>query len=177
MSYYQRIRSIATGVFMLAAALIIWALDKDGPEVILIILAVSLILRGMRSLVYYFSMARYMVGGVASLLIGVFLVDLGIFSFSLTDDSKLLILLYLAGWNAISGVLALLKAREERKYKAASWKLNAAYGVISLMIAIACFVVNGRPAELGILYCIGLVYSGVMKIVDGFRRTEIVYIQ
>ena len=170
MSRIQRIQSIGTGLFMLIAVLIICFMSTNGPELILIILAVSLILQGLRSLVYYFSMSRFMVGGAASLL-------LGIFSLSLTDDSKVLILLYLAGWNAISGVRAILRAREERKYKASSWKRNAAYGAVSMLIAISCFILNNRPAELSVLYCVGLGYSGVMKIVDGFRRTEIVYIQ
>ena len=177
MSRIQRIQSIGTGLFMLIAVLIICFMSTNGPELILIILAVSLILQGLRSLVYYFSMSRFMVGGVASLLIGVFFVELGIFSLSLTDDSKVLMLLYLAGWNAISGVRAILRAREERKYKASSWKRNAAYGAVSMLIAISCFILNNRPAELSVLYCVGLGYSGVMKIVDGFRRTEIVYIQ
>ena len=114
MSRIQRIQSIGTGLFMLIAVLIICFMSTNGPELILIILAVSLILQGLRSLVYYFSMSRFMVGGATSLLIGVFFVDLGIFSLSLTDDSKVLILLYLAGWNAISGVRAILRAREER---------------------------------------------------------------
>ena len=133
MSRIQRIQSIGTGLFMLIAVLIICFMSTNGPELILIILAVSLILQGLRSL--------------------------------------------LAGWNAISGVRAILRAREERKYKASSWKRNAAYGAVSMLIAISCFILNNRPAELSVLYCVGLGYSGVMKIVDGFRRTEIVYIQ
>ena len=118
MSRIQRIQSIGTGLFMLIAVLIICFMSTNGPELILIILAVSLILQGLRSLVYYFSMSRFMVGGAASLLIGG-----------------------------------------------------------TMLIAISCFILNNRPAELSVLYCVGLGYSGVMKIVDGFRRTEIVYIQ
>ena len=121
MSRIQRIQSIGTGLFMLIAVLIICFMSTNGPELILIILAVSLILQGLRSLI--------------------------------------------------------LRAREERKYKASSWKRNAAYGAVSMLIAISCFILNNRPAELSVLYCVGLGYSGVMKIVDGFRRTEIVYIQ
>ena len=58
-----------------------------------------------------------------------------------------------------------------------SWKFNTLYGVVSILIAIACLVYRDKPAILCRVYCIGLGYSGIMRLVNAFRRTEIVYIQ
>ena len=62
MSYGQRIRSFMAGIGMLLAVLILLLAGNNGVSLIVLILAFSLILRGVRSLIYYLSMARFMVG-------------------------------------------------------------------------------------------------------------------
>ena len=165
------------GIGMLLAMLILLIIGNDGVSLVVLILAVSLILRGLRSLIYYVSMARFMVGGQASLLTGVFLIDLGILSLSLADEGHMFIFLYLAGWNAFSGLVSLLRAREAYRNKGRSWIMNTLYGVVNIGILICCFIYWKSPATLASLYCAGLGYSGILRIINAFRRTEIVYIQ
>ena len=162
---------------MLFAVLVLLLADDEGASWIVLILAYSLILRGLRSLVYYFSMARFMVGGLAALFIGVFLIDFGILSISLADEANVYILLYLAGWNAFSGLISLLRAAEVIRYRGRSWKMNVLYGVVNIAVALACFLNYDNLYMLNLLYCAGLGYSGLVRIFNAFRRTEIVYIQ
>ena len=77
MSYLQRVKSFMEGVGMLLAILILMLSDESGASWVVFILAISLILKGIRSLVYYFMMARFMVGGLTALFAGAFLIDFG----------------------------------------------------------------------------------------------------
>lgn len=176
MSKMQRVSNVIAGIGLLLGALIIFALD-DGCRLIAAVLALSLILRGMRELIYYFSMARHMVGGKSILLIGVFLFDFGIFTLTLVDEKRLIVMLYLATWHAFSGLVAILRAFEARRYKAASWKMNALRGFGGILTAAACFIFRHDSTVLMAVYSIGLVYAGVMRIASAFRRTAVVYIQ
>ena len=177
MSYGQRIRSFMAGIGMLLAVLILLLAKNNGVSLIVLILAFSLILRGVRSLIYYLSMARFMVGGLTSFFAGVFLIDFGIVSISLADEARIYIFLYLAGWNAFSGLISLLRAWEAFRNKGRSWIMNALYGIVNIAILVCCFIYWNNPATLASLYCAGLAYSGILKIINAFRRTEIVYIQ
>ena len=118
-----------------------------------------------------------MVGGLTSFFAGVFLIDFGIVSISLADEARIYIFLYLAGWNAFSGLISLLRAWEAFRNKGRSWIMNALYGIVNIAILVCCFIYWNNPATLASLYCAGLAYSGILKIINAFRRTEIVYIQ
>ena len=176
-SNWQRIKSIVSGLFMLLAVLVILISDESVTAWIVLALACTLILKGLNMLVYYFTMARHMVGGMASLLAGVLLIDFGVLSVSFSDEPLGYMFLYLAGWNAFSGLIALLRALEARRNGGRSWKFNTLYGVINISVALACLVYRDKPEILCQVYCLGLGYSGIVRIVNGFRRTEIVYIQ
>ena len=177
MSYLQRVKSFMAGIGMLLAVLILLLAGNNGVSLIVLILAFSLILRGVRSLIYYLSMARFMVGGLTSFFAGVFLIDFGIVSISLADEARIYIFLYLAGWNAFSGLISLLRAWESYRNKGRSWILNTLYGIVNIGILICCFIFRDSPTTLATLYCAGLGYSGILRIINAFRRTEIVYIQ
>ena len=118
-----------------------------------------------------------MVGGLIALFAGVFLIDFGILSISLADEARIYIFLYLAGWNAFSGLISLLRAWESYRNKGRSWILNTLYGIVNIVILICCFIFRDSPTTLATLYCVGLGYSGILRIINAFRRTEIVYIQ
>ena len=134
MSYLQRVKSFMEGVGMLLAILILMLSDESGVSWVVFILAISLILKGIRSLVYYFMMARFMVGGLTALFAGAFLIDFGILSISLADEARIYIFLYLAGWNAFSGLISLLRAWESYRNKGRSWILNTLYGIVNIGI-------------------------------------------
>ena len=177
MTKVQRIGNLITAVVMIAFAWLLFVSPVEGLPVVAIVVSISFTVRGLRRLVYYYTMARHMVGGLASLLAGVLLIDFGVLSVSFSDEPLGYMFLYLAGWNAFSGLIALLRALEARRNGGRSWKFNTLYGVVSILIAIACLVYRDKPDILCQAYCIGLGYSGIMRLVNAFRRTEIVYIQ
>ena len=157
MSRLQRIGVFISGLLMLLGAAVLILDVEDGLMFITTVLAVSLFVMGIRFIVYFLTMARHMVGGMF-------------------DESRLMIILYLAGWHAFSGLVSLLRAREARKYKG-HWKLSAVYGIGNIAVAIFCLIFSKSAKILTGIYCAGLVYSAGIRMISSFRRTEIVFIQ
>ena len=176
MSRLQRIGVFISGLLMLLGAAVRILNVEDGLMFITTVLAVSLFVMGIRIIVYFLTMARHMVGGKAMLFAGVFLLDFGFFTSTMFDESRLMIILYLAGWHAFSGLVSLLRAREARKYKG-HWKLSAVYGIGNIAVAIFCLIFSKSAKILTGIYCAGLVYSAGIRMISSFRRTEIVFIQ
>ena len=96
MSRLQRIGVFISGLFMLLGAAVLILDVEDGLMFITTVLAVSLFVMGIRFIVYFLTMARHMVGGRAMLFAGVFLLDFGFFTATMFDESRLMIILYLA---------------------------------------------------------------------------------
>lgn len=179
MTLMQRIQKILGALIMVLCAVLIVILDDDGFIVIAVILFVSLVTSGVRSLYFYFTMARHMVDGRGMLYRGLILLDLGIFSFTVLDDPRLLIVLYLLAANAFSGIVDILRALEARKLQAPSWQLSLASGVVSIALALAAlffgFVTKNMQVLIGI-YIAGLLWSALLNLISAFRKTAIVYI-
>ena len=177
MSWFQRLKNVVIGLCMILCAVLLLAGEDDGCFLVMLILAFSLIVRGISELIYYVTMARHMVGGKLILFIGVVLVDFGIFTISLADESKVVVVLYLIGFHAFAGLINLLRAREAMRYKSSAWRINMAQGVTSLLILAASLIFARDQGMLVLLYCAGLVYSAFLRIYSAFQRTAIVYIQ
>lgn len=176
MTKLQRIKSFFSGLISLAfSILILWDHDK-GFELIMVVLGFSMVIRGIHSLVYYFTMARYMVGGKYSLYLGIIMFDFGVFTLAMSDIPRIYIVLYLMACNAFSGVIDIMRGLEARSYEG-SWKLNTAHGIVNIIIAIACCVFISSKRILVYIYAAGLIYSSIIRIINAFRRSAIVYIQ
>ena len=87
---------------------------------------------GLRSLVFYFSMGRYMVGGKSLLFHGIIRLDLGMLAYSISNEEKYYVLLYLIGYHAFSGAIDLMHSMEARKLDA-PWRRTALQGILSLL--------------------------------------------
>ena len=61
MNRMQKIRSFLIGVGMLACAVAMMAYPGQGIYAVMLLLGTSLFLRGLRKVVYFFTMARFMV--------------------------------------------------------------------------------------------------------------------
>ena len=136
--------------------------------ILALILSVSLTLYGLRVLLYYFSMARHMVGGKRILYQGLIIFDLGIFTLTVVDNPKIYIILYLLGIHAFAG-------RFE-----GPWRMDMASGVVNVSIAILAVVCGfflNNMQDIVYIYASGLFYSAVLKIVNALRKTSIIYIQ
>ena len=160
MTKFGRLWSVLSGIFMILGAAILFANPQKGLGIVVLMISLVLLLYGVRYLWYYFSMARHMVGGRIMMYIGLLSFAVGIFTFSLSDNSEIYIILYLIGTHAFSGLVDLLHGFQAGK-----------------MICVLCIVFIRSSATVSLIYGLGLVYSAIGKIVSAFRRTAIVYIQ
>ena len=180
MSKFQRVKSFRAGVALLLLILILLAVPESGLSIVALILSLSLIFYGFRMLWYYAKMARHMVGGKTFLYQSIIVLDFALFTFSLIRISTVWIMIYLMGIFAFSGAIDILRALEAKKNSAPSWRLKFISGCISVAATIALFIIGIIFREQTILvygYCINLGYAAVMRFVNAFRRTAIVYIQ
>ena len=177
MSWFQRVKNVVIALCMILGAVILLLGEENGCFLVMLILACSLIIRGISEFIYYITMARFMVGGKLFLFISAVFFDFGVFTISLADESKIVVVLYLIGFHAFAGLVNLLRAREARRYKSSAWRINMAQGVTSLLILAASLIFARDEGMLILLYCAGMVYSAFLRIYSAFRRTAVVYIQ
>ena len=177
MTKLQRARELLGGLLMLAAGVLVICRPATGIRLIMLIIIVTMILKGLGSLSFYITMARHMVGGKLQLYKGIILLDIGMFFMTLDDVPIIYLMLYLLVANLISGVIEILGAREARQLEAGSWKTKMAIGAADVLFGLASIFCLGRPNLLVYIYATGLVYSAVLRIVSALRRSAIVYIQ
>lgn len=180
MTALQRIKNLLTAFCMLVSCLSLLLFPKDGYQFVLLILSLTLTGHGIKTLIYYFTMARKMVGGQAILYEGVVILDLGIFTITIVDNPTAIVILYLLLIYLFAGVVDILRALEAKSIAAPSWKFKFGSGVLNIVLALTAFiagVVMKSMEVLVYLYCLGLLSSAVAKIITAFRKTAIVYIQ
>ena len=179
MSSGQKIESILVGLFIIALSVLLFVWPEMGIGLIGLSICLGLLVTGIKNLWFYFSMARHMVGGKNSLYTGIILLDLSLFALSI-NISRVYIILYLLGAHVFAGALDILLSLDAKKIESSSWKLNFASGVGNIMIALAAIIygfVLKNEAAVVYIYALGLLYTGVFRIADALRKTEIVYIQ
>ena len=180
MTSMKRVKKVLLALLMLLCACFLVADPEDGFYIVALIVSVSLTAYGVRTLIYYFTMARHMVGGKSILFIGIIVTDLGVFSLTTADDPKLFLVVYLLGVHAFSGAMGVLRALEAKRYAAPSWKWSLLGGIANLAVAVLAVVAGlllRSTASLSYLYAATLFYSACVQLVSAFRKTAIVYIQ
>ncbi len=172
----RRIAMIAGGVLLILCAILLLYLPDRGYIFVALILAVSIIVRGVGRIIYYFRMARNMVDSHMQLFTGILMVDVGLFILTLTDIPLIYVMFYLIGIHALSGGISVLRALEMRRMEDPSWRWQLAGGIISIVTALLCmiFIQSGSVAIL--VYSISLIITAINRIITAFRRTSIVYV-
>ena len=173
---YQRIKEIMQALLMIAVAVSLFQDQVDGILIILAVLSVVYTLRGIGTLIYYFTMARFMVGGRSLLYTGMIMLDFGMLTGTLTDVPHHIILLYLASVHAFSGFVKIMRSRETGRF-GGSWKIKMFHGILDIAAALACIVFIKRYEAAIIIYASGMIYSGILHFISAFRKTKFVYIQ
>ena len=163
---------------MIAVAVVLFLSPSDlAYTIIILILSLALMLEGIRGIVYYFRMARHMVGGKIILVRSVIVLDFAIVTESILDAPRIYILIYLIGIHAFSGVVEVLRSMEAKRTVDGPWKLKMSHGLMDFALAVICllFIRNSEIAQM--IYCIGLVYSAVGRISTAFSKTSFVLIE
>lgn len=180
MGKLRRVGMILWALLVFAfSALLIFTPDI-GYSAAIGILSLTSTIAGIRKLFYYFSMARHMVGGKSELFVGIILMDLGVFTSTLTDVPKIYLALYLLGWYAFSGGIDIMRALEARRFESPSWHFKLISGIVNCVVALLALIAGIFLRSQNLLvyiFCFGLIYSACARIVTAFRKTAVVYIQ
>ena len=177
MTRMQRIGSVFISLIMILFAVILFISPEEGIGAVISALSIALVIAGFRMFIYYFSMARHMVAGQMILYRAIILLDLGLFTASLSDVPLPYVMLYLAAINGFSGAIGIMRALEARRGGAGSWRFRFVYGIIDLVEALLCLIFIQSVLVAVYIYAAGLIYSAFFRIVTAFRRTAVVYIQ
>ncbi len=177
MSKLQRIENIAAGVFLILISALMIRLPDEGFYIAALILCLTLLTNGVRAMVYYFTMARHMVGGRSVLIKGIIMLDLSAFTMAMSDIPRIYLVLYLLAYHAFVGAIDVLRALEAKRFEAPAWKISMGYGLVNIGIAVACVFFIHSVKGIVYVYSAGLIYSAINRIISSFRRTAVVYIQ
>lgn len=179
MTIFQRFRGVIIGLGTILLGLVMIFGGENVYGLIINILGLVLLFTGLRYLIYYFRTGRFVVGGRMLLYLGIIMFDFGIFTMSLTDEPLVIVVIYLIAFYAFAGLIDILRAFEAKK-QGAPWKSKLFLGIIEVAVAglsLYFGLVLRSPDDVVIVYGCGLLVSGIMRIVNSFRRTAIVYIQ
>ncbi len=177
MTGFQRVKRVLFGLCMLAVAVIFILFPSDETYMFVVsFLALGLAIAGIKDILFYFFMARHMVGGKMILIQGVIVLDFAMITGSLADVPKIYILLYLIGIHAFSGVVEVLRAMEAKKTVDGPWKLKISHGMVNFGLAVACLIFIRHSNTALMIYSIGLIYSAVVRILSAFRKTSFILI-
>jgi uncharacterized membrane protein HdeD (DUF308 family) len=178
MTRVQRIYNIIVGIVAIFLAVSLLVSGKNGAVQIMALLGVGLIVVGIRKMFYYFSMAKYMVGGKLSLYEGTLITCFGMFTISVLDAiPSTYAFIYLVAVHGFAGLVELLRAFEAKEYGNKRWKMKMMHGIVDLVMAALCIILIRNLAIVVYVYCIGLIYSSILRIISAFSKTTIVYIQ
>lgn len=177
MNSLKRISKIIIGLFMLVGSILLLIWPKEGYLFVVFFIDVTFLLYGIRLFVYYFTMARYMVGGIMTLYKSIILIDFGLFIFTLEDTPYKLVMLYLVGIMAFNGVVTILGAMDSKHLESPTWRRKLIHGVIRLAFAACCLFVWDSPEMVTYIYSLSLLHSAVYNIASAFRKSAIIYIK
>lgn len=176
MTKWQRVKSVLGGVIALLTAPVLLIDPELGCALIAWILGISAAWKGLRMLVYYFSMARHMVGGKSILYQGIIILDFGLFTMGFATIPGQYIMVYLLLGHLFYGLVGVLRAMEIREKKMGSWRLKLLSGAGDIALGLLCLVQINSVQTMVAVYCLGVLWSAVGRIVAAFRRTAVVYV-
>ena len=177
MTKLQKIRNSLFGIAMMVAAVVMAYKPTDAYESVIVFMALGFFVTSIATLGYYFTMAKYMVGGRMILYRGVVLFDFAILTGSITDVPRFYVSIYLAVLHLFSGLVEILRSREARASGGRGWRLKLFHGIFNMSIAIGCIVLARRVNTAVYMYCFGIFYSGLIRVIQSFRKTTFVYIR
>ncbi len=179
MTKRNRIINILRGGLSILLALLLIIIPNSGLTLVLFIIGIGLTLKGIQTLLYYFSIARHMVDGKLVLCQGLIFLDLGMFTSSIADNPAGFLIAYIAAVDAFTGLVSILHSLEAKRNGSLKWKNDFIFGLVSVFLAVIVLIggfVLKRPYVSVCAYAFGLIYSSVMQITSAFRRNAIVYI-
>ena len=176
MTKWQRIRAILRGVLTLLAAPLLLLDPEAGCAIIVMVLGFSAALKGLRMILYFISMARHMAGGKIILYQGFILLDFGLFTLGLADIPSRFIMLYLLLGYLFYGLIGVLRALEIRKQSIGSWRFKLLVSAGDIALGVLCLVKLNSMGWAAAVYCLGVLWSALGRIISACRPNQRVYV-
>lgn len=174
MTKMRRINYIIQGLLILLVVGVLLIDPEDGYVLILAFLSISFLVYGINQLLFYFTLAKYMVGGKYIICKAIAVLDLGLEAAALTEVPKMYVMIYLVAGLVFGGFIDVLRAMDTRKREGRRWKVKLLQGIITIVIALAgLFFVNSTHIVV-YFFCFGAVSLAFTRIVEAFRDTTIV---
>ena len=180
MTKIQRVKSFLGGLVTVLFGGILYWVPFMGVDLISLVVTVSLLVLGLKNLLFYAAMSRHMVGGKYSLFAGIILTELGICVYMMKSFSPVYVMFYLLAIHSFYGIVDIMVALRARKLRSKSWriKLLTGLGNLSLGILAIYFGFTGEDVFMVIyIYALGIAYTGIMRMANAFRRTAVPYIE
>ena len=125
MTKLQKLKNASFGIIMIITAIVMAIYPRDAYEYVIAFMAMGFLVSGVAKLGYYFTMARYMVGGRSILYSAVIILDFGMLILGFTSLPGIYLAFYLGVMHLISGGVDLYNAIEAKRLSAPSWKWGA----------------------------------------------------
>jgi len=177
MTKMMRIRNIIVSLIMIFISLVLFIDGDEGFTVVSVFLCLSLFATAIKELYYYFSMARYMVGGRRVFYKGVVLLSFAFSAITFDDLPKIAVLVYLVALLFIGNLFDVLGALDLKKVGSNKWISKFCVGMLGIILSIVCLLYYKKPEIVTYMYAVGLFYTSVAKIINSCRKTSIIYIQ
>lgn len=181
MRTFERVKSVAIGVLSVIVGILLQVTNNETNKaftlLVAAVLCLSLIAMGIRYMAFYFQMSHNMIGGLNHLMMGLVLLDAGLLLSTLDISENTFVALYLVGISLFSGGIALFQALEQKRLGAQHWKLKFYRGLIQVVMGIGCLFFMGNVDYLMMIFGFSLIISGIIRTIEAFRPTDIVYIQ
>ena len=176
MGLTKRVLNVIASLIILALGVFMLLDPKNSYKLVVLLLMITLIVKGLRLLVYYFKMARHTVGGIVFLYQGVLLLDAGIFALSLDNVPVVYTMLYLIVCMLVAGGIDVMRSNQARIMETGKWKLQMVYGAGNIILSILGIIFIFSGTWVAIIYAVSLLHSGVCRMITAFRKTAVVYI-
>ncbi len=177
MTKWRRIRTIAASVIVILYALLLMAVPKIGAPLMTLGLAIVLVVMGINALIYYFTMARYMVDGQMILCKGLLVLNAGLFILDLSDIPIQYIMIYLLAGHGFAGLAGVARSLEARRMEVSTWRAGFLMGAGNIIVSILCLVFINSPKFMVYVYGISLIGTALGNIAGAAKKTAMVYIQ
>ena len=101
----------------------------------------------------------------------------GLLTLALSEVPRIYVILYLSGVYIISGTIDILSALDARRQGSVHYKLKLTLGIINMLVGISCIALVKWVTYVVYIYAAGLIYNAIMRMINVFRKHEMVYIQ
>ena len=176
MTKWGRIKMILSSLLMIFSAFLLIISQEDAFDVIAALLSIYLIAYAIREFHYFFTLARFMVGGKYLFYRAILALDFGIFAVTMTRMPSEIILFFLCASFIFTGVIDILKSMDSKKM-GGSWRLRFAKGALTILFSALCMVFLRTPDTAISLLVFNLLYNAVIRIITALKPANIMAIQ